>query len=178
MERTKAEIKALVQEWGCQGWNEGYFEEQRLAVIEFRMELPLPEDAVKAGIKPTWMKVRMTLPFADRNDPQFTEFKQGYRTRQRTPDAARKLYEQDLRRRWRCLWAAIRQRFINIDTGISDEWSEFGEDAVVPETKATWREHIWLRRWETIVHGEPLLPQLRLPEGVRPYGSLPERAGD
>jgi hypothetical protein len=143
--KSKAEIEALLVRYGAAefaaGWSESH------ALIGFRVRLRL---------------VRILLPMPDPDDHAFTRLSSGY---SRGAKAARELYEQERRRRWRSLLLVLKAKLEAVETGISTFEEEFMAHLVLPngQTMAEWYAPQVARIYD---HGSlpPMLPGLPLPE--------------
>lgn len=105
-ERSRAEIEKHLMKYGASRF--GYMREERTATIVFtyrrlniRMEIPLPDPADKA--------------FALTDSRKW----------KRRPEEAQKLYEQEVRRRWRSLALAIKAKLVAVEDGVATFEAEF-----------------------------------------------------
>jgi len=89
--------------------------------------------------------VRFVLPLPNRNDARFRQFKRGYSTHNRTPEAAHKEWEQACRSRWRALKLCIKAKLEAVECGITTFDEEF-------------LAHIVMRDGKTV--GQLAIPQL------------------
>lgn len=160
--RTRQQLRDLVKGWGGDRFGDVESEETYQATVQF--VIPYAPEPGQEGE----LRIRMHLPLPRPDEERFVYSTDGhgYR-RKRLKAAATAAFEQEVRRRWRCFYNAIRQKLVNIDTGISDEVSEFEPDIVVPSTGRTWREHT-----EQAI-------RLALRSGVHPswLKALPEQGG-
>jgi hypothetical protein len=113
--KTKAEIEAIVERYGAGQFLSGWVENR--AVIGFTM----------AG-----RQIKFVLPMPDKNDPAFTEYKQGSVTFLRVESAAIERWEQACRSRWRALLLVIKAKLEAVEIGISTIESEFLANIVMP----------------------------------------------
>ena len=126
-ERSKAEIEAILKNYGADqflhGWKEGQ------VVIGFR-----------AGNR----MIRFNLPL-----PQLDEFKvikikarrgDYYHERQRSELSQRDAHEQEIRRRWRALALVIKAKLEAVSSGITSFEEEFLAHIVLPGGKTVYEE--------------------------------------
>jgi hypothetical protein len=91
-------------------------------------------DRTKASIffEADGRRVRFELPLPDRNDPAFTQYKQGSTTFQRAEGEAEKRWEQASRQRWRALVLVVKAKLEAVDAGITTFEEEFLAHIVLP----------------------------------------------
>lgn len=112
IERSRAEIEGLVVRAGADQFVSGW--SGNTARVEFRL----------AG-----RFIRLDLHLPDPRDDLFTTDKRGYT---RTPEPARKLWEQACRSRWRALVLVVKAKLEAVEAGISTLEEEFLAHVVVP----------------------------------------------
>ena len=122
VERSRAEIEHLLRKYGADQFASGWSGDR--AMIQFRAE---------------GRTVRFVLPLPDPQDKQFTQHPR-YTYKPRSPEAARGAYEQEVRRRWRCLALAIKAKLECVGTKIASMEEEFMPYIVMPDGK-TVSEH-------------------------------------
>lgn len=115
-ERSRTEIERTLTRYGADQFMYGWREND--AVIAFR----------KDG-----RHVRFVLPLPSRDDRQFTEYMSRGKLSQRTEDAARKLYEQSVRQKWRALALVIKAKLEAVESGITVFDDEFMAHIMLPD---------------------------------------------
>lgn len=115
-EKSRAEIERTLTRYGADGFMYGWQGAQ--ALIAFRMNN---------------RQIKFVLPMPDRANPEFTTYQRGYRTVERTPDAAAKLWEQACRQRWRALALVVKAKLEAVECGISEFDDEFMANIVMPD---------------------------------------------
>ena len=123
VERSRAEIEQLLRKYGADQFASGWSWDR--AMIQFRAE---------------GRTIRFVLPLPDPTDKQFTQHPR-YTYKARSPEAARNAYEQEVRRRWRCLALAIKAKLECVGTKIASFEEEFMPFIVMPDGK-TASEHV------------------------------------
>lgn len=76
--------------------------------------------------------VRFILALPDPGLPEFASYRRGHTEVQRAPDAARKLWEQACRQRWRALALVVKAKLEAVECGISEFEDEFLANIVLP----------------------------------------------
>jgi len=114
-EKSKAEIERTLTRYGATEFL--YGTKTEWAVVAFKM----------AG-----RQIRFMLPLPDRRNAEFTEYKRGYSTWERTNEAANKLYEQAIRQKWRALALIIKAKLEAVESGITEFEDEFLAHIVLP----------------------------------------------
>ena len=76
--------------------------------------------------------VRFILPLPARDEKQFTEYVSRGKLWARTDDAARKLYEQAVKQRWRAISLIIKAKLEAVETGITTFEDEFLAHIMLP----------------------------------------------
>ena len=107
VERSRAEIERLLTKYGASKFISGW-DDQR-AVVGFEMR---------------GRAIRMTLPLPKPTDPAFTKRARS-RWGQSKSEAARRRFDQELRRRWRALLLVIKAKLEAVQSGIvtfEEEW--------------------------------------------------------
>jgi hypothetical protein len=103
VDRSRSEIERTLTRYGAEKF--GYFTSKDGAAIAFQ-------------VRGRAVRMRLALP-----DPD--GFLRTDRGKARTTEAARREYEAELRRRWRCLALVVKAKLEAIETGIAtfeDEW--------------------------------------------------------
>lgn len=108
---SKAEIERIVERYGAGQFMSGWDAEK--ALIAFSME---------------GRQVRFILPMPSLTEQRFTHHSRGART----PEAARKEWEQACRQRWRALCLVIKAKLEAVESGISVFEDEFMANIVLP----------------------------------------------
>lgn len=118
IDRSKAEIERLLDKYGADQFVSGW--ELGRALIGFRCH-----DRY----------VRFTLLVPDRKDKRFTHRKRkGSSFEKPRPDhAAREAWDQEMRRRWRCLALVVKAKLEAVETGITTFEQEFMAHIVMPD---------------------------------------------
>lgn len=123
--RSRDEIERTLERYGADQFLYGWQESN--AVVGFQME---------------GRRVRFVLPLPAKDAPEFTEYVSRGRLTARTDEAARKLYEQAVRQRWRALALVIKAKLEAVETGISEFEDEFMANIVLPDGKSVSQ---WMR---------------------------------
>lgn len=122
VERSRAEIETLLRKYGADqfasGWNDKESRIQFCANGRF---------------------IRFVLTMPDPNDKKFTH-QQARSWHRRTDESAKKAYEQEVRRRWRCLALVVKAKLEAVSTGITTFEDEFMAHIIMPDGK-TVSEH-------------------------------------
>lgn len=113
--RSRDEIERTLERYGADQFLYGW--QGDAAVVGFRME---------------GRQIRFILPLPARGDKAFTEYVSRGKLWARTEDAARKLYEQAVRQKWRALALVIKAKLEAIESGISLFEDEFMANIVLP----------------------------------------------
>lgn len=113
--RSRDEIERTLERYGADQFLYGWKDTD--AVVGFRME---------------GRQVQFVLPLPSKADPAFTEYDSGGKRWTRTEDAARKLYEQAVRQRWRALALVIKAKLEAVESGIAIFEDEFMANIVLP----------------------------------------------
>lgn len=94
------------------------------------------EEAATVGFRLADRQVRFVIPMPNRNDRRYTHHSRGART----PDAAKKEWEQAVRQRWRALALIIKAKLEAVSSGIIAFDDEFLANIVLPnnETAGDW----------------------------------------
>jgi hypothetical protein len=139
---SKAEIERIVGRYGANGFMSGW--NGNRAVIAFAM---------------SDRQVRFTLDMPAREDPVFTEYKQGRSTFLRTPSEAEKRWEQACRQKWRALALVVKAKLEAVESDISTFEDEFMANIVLPGGR-TVSEEVRPRIAQAYASGtmQPLLP--------------------
>lgn len=110
--RSKAEIEAIVERYGAAQFLSGWASDGS-ALIGFSMKD---------------RQVKFLLQMPDPSERRFTHHSKG----PRSPDAARKEWEQACRQKWRALGLVIKAKLEAVDAGISIFEDEFLANIVLP----------------------------------------------
>jgi hypothetical protein len=113
--RSRDEIERTLERYGADQFLYGWQDTD--AVVGFRMQ---------------GLQVRFTLPLPSKSDKAFTEYLSRGKLWLRTEDAARKLYEQAVKQRWRALALVVKAKLEAVETGISVFEDEFMANIVLP----------------------------------------------
>jgi hypothetical protein len=140
VERTKAEIEALITRFGADRFMTGH--SGREAGVAFTIN---------------GRTVQFRLPLPDRSDRVFHVTP--HRRNQRTADEAYRAWEQACRSRWRALFLCIKAKLEAITAGITTFESEFLAHIVMPNGM-TFGEHV-IPQIEEMVKGNQM-PQLQI----------------
>jgi hypothetical protein len=140
--RSRDEIERTLERYGADQFLYGWRDTN--AVVGFRMKD---------------RHVRFVLPLPSKNDKAFTEYESRGKLWLRTEEAARKLYEQAVRQRWRALALVIKAKLEAVETGISEFEDEFMANIVLPNGR-TVSEEVRPRIATAYESGEmpPMLP--------------------
>ena len=114
--RSREEIERTLERYNADQFIYGW--DGNRAVIGFRMH---------------GRQIKFLLPLPDRNDKAFTQYVSRGRLQARTEDAARKLYEQAVRQKWRALALVIKAKLEAVESGISVFEDEFMANIVLPD---------------------------------------------
>lgn len=106
VERSQAQIKALVQRAGCDQY--ATFDSEDRAMVVFTREGRM---------------IRFELQLPARSEKRFWSTPGG--RRQRSQEQAYQAWEQDCRRAWRALWLVIKAKLEAVETGITTFEDEF-----------------------------------------------------
>ena len=139
-EQSRNEIERLVMKYGAGQFVYGTQEER--AVIGFTM---------------VNRQVKFFLPLPRRSE--FSTYKRGYTTYDRSPSATADKYEQAVRQRWRALALVIKAKLEAVESGITEFESEFLAHIVMPNGQTV---------------GEALKPQI---ESAYQSGKMPPLLG-
>lgn len=113
--RSRDEIERTLERYGADQFLYGWKDTD--AVVGFRME---------------GRQVRFVLPLPCKDDKAFTEYTSRGKLWARTEEAARKLYEQAVRQRWRALALVIKAKLEAVESGIAIFEDEFMANIVLP----------------------------------------------
>ncbi|WP_174522201.1 hypothetical protein [Sphingobium amiense] len=121
--RSRDEIERTLERYGADQFMYGW--QDSSAVIAFRM---------------SGRHVKFVLPLPSKEDKAFTEYVSRGKLWARTEEAARKLYEQAVRSKWRALALVVKAKLEAVESGISEFDSEFMANIVLPggETVGEW----------------------------------------
>ncbi len=116
VERSRAEIEALVARYGARKFASGYDEDARLAVVQFELN-------------DRRILFRLHLP-----DPADREFTHDGRGRQRTALQRDNAYQAECRRLWRSLVLVLKAKLESVESGVESFDSAFLAQLVLPNT--------------------------------------------
>lgn len=122
--RSRDEIERTLERYGADQFLYGWQDTD--AVVRFRMQN---------------RHVAFILPLPSKHDKAFTEYVSRGKLWARTADAAKKLYEQAVRQRWRALALVIKAKLEAVECGITTFEDEFLANIVMPDGKLV-GEHI------------------------------------
>jgi hypothetical protein len=114
VEKSQAEIQALIRRYGARRFASGYDEDSGTAVIQFEIH---------------GLRVMFRLQLPDSTDDQFRLDGRG---RARTQAAWESAYEQECRRMWRSLVMVIKAKLESVESGIETFEEAFLPQIVVP----------------------------------------------
>lgn len=123
IERSRAEIEALLRKYGADKFSSGWNAEQAGVSFACRGKL-----------------VKFVLPFPDRNDQRIAQRRTRSGWTRRADAIAAKAYDRELRRRWRALALVIKAKLEAVESGITTFETEFMPHFVMPDGK-TVAEH-------------------------------------
>lgn len=115
-DRSRNEIERLLVRYGATSFAYGW--EGQEVMIGFRMRERM---------------IRFRLPMPDPDDDAFHVTAAG---RERTAKAARDLFEQEVRRRWRSLALVVKAKLEAVEVGIADFEHEFLANIVLPDGRS------------------------------------------
>lgn len=115
-EKSRAEIETTLRRYGADAFSYGW--EESSAIVVFRANN---------------RQIRFDIRMPDRNDPQFTEYKQGSKTQYRTDSAAYERWEKATRQKWRALALVVKAKLEAVESGISEFEEEFLAHIVLPD---------------------------------------------
>lgn len=121
--RSRDEIERTLERYGADQFLYGWKETD--ALVGFRMN---------------GLQVRFVLPLPARGDKEFTEYMSRGKLWERTEEAARKLYEQAVRQRWRALALVIKAKLEAVESGIAVFEDEFMANIVLPNGRLVGEE--------------------------------------
>jgi hypothetical protein len=123
VEKSKMEIEATVRRYGADGFMSAWADDR--ATVQFRCQNRV-------------IRFIMTLPSA--NEKRFTQWRQtpnsAFQTR--SPHAARKLWEQACRQKWRALALLVKAKLEAVDAGIASFEEAFFADIVMPDGRTVY----------------------------------------
>lgn len=114
VERSRAEVEALVARYGARKFASGYDDDARLAVVQFEM-------------RDRRVQFRLHLP-----NPASRDITHDGRGRQRTALQRQNAYEQECRRLWRSLVMVIKAKLESVESGIESFEEAFMANVVLP----------------------------------------------
>lgn len=121
--RSRDEIERTLERYGADQFLYGWKETD--ALVGFRMN---------------GRQVRFVLPLPARDNKEFTEYVSRGKLCARTDEAARKLYEQAVRQRWRALALVIKAKLEAVESGIAIFEDEFMANIVLPNGRLVGEE--------------------------------------
>ena len=114
VERSRAEIEALITRYGARKFASGWDDESGLAVIQFEM-------------LDRRIQFRLHLP-----DPQSRELTHDGRGRQRTAVQRENAYQAECRRLWRSLVLVLKAKLESVESGVETFEQAFLANVVLP----------------------------------------------
>lgn len=120
-DRTRGEIEALLARHGATAFLYARDDERRAQMIEFRL---------------SGRRIRFILPMPDPAAREFARHSRGARS----PEAARQLYDQAVRQRWRALLLVLKAKLEAVQSGIVTIEQEFLPHVLLPsgQTVGDW----------------------------------------
>ena len=137
VEKSRAEIETVLRKYGATEF--AYMTTMSKALIVFRAHERL---------------VRFTLPLPDQREEKFSFDRRTKRDRR--PEQAHRLWEQECRSRWRSLVLVIKAKLEAVQSGIMSFETEFLGNIVLPDNK-TVAEHSLPQIRESYRTGAPTL---------------------
>lgn len=116
VDKSRAEIERTLDRYGADQFSYGRDDARGLVCIQFRAQD---------------RHVRFMLILPKPTETRFTRTKQG----PRSPENARKAWEQGCRQRWRALSLCIKAKLEAVESGISEFEDEFLSNIVLPDGK-------------------------------------------
>lgn len=145
-EKSRGEIERILERYGADQFAYGW--DADAAVVAFRLNS---------------RQVRLVVPLPAKNLPRFLTYRRGSSLFERTEEAARALWEQECRQRWRALALVIKAKLEAVECGISDFESEFLANIMLPSgaTAGEWLKPQIEQAYLTGKMGSllPLLPE-------------------
>lgn len=132
IERTRAEIERLLTVHGATGYQSGWIKKNGIELAAI-------------GVEMRDRKIRFELPMPDPKSKEFTEIpgrSEWSAPRQRPAGAARQMWEQACRARWRALLLTIKAKLESVEAKIETFEEAFLANVVLPD--GTTVSH-WLR---------------------------------
>jgi hypothetical protein len=150
--RSRDEIERTLERYGADQFLYGW--QDSSAIVGFRME---------------GKHIKFVLPLPNRDAKEFTEYESRGKLWARTEEAARKLYEQSVRQKWRALSLVIKAKLEAVESGISVFEDEFMANIVLPggETVGEFMRPQIAEAYR-IGKAPNLLPMLPAPKGDAP----------
>lgn len=140
-DRSRAEIERTLMRYGADRFAYGW--EENHALIGFRMR---------------GRSVRFLLPFPDASDSEFSRTPTG---KKRAESETQRMYEQEVRRRWRALALAVKAKLEVVDSGIAQFEDEFLAYILIPgsgQTVGEWAKPELEARYDEL--GSPKMLEL------------------
>lgn len=113
--RSRDEIERTLERYGADQFLYGW--QDSSAVVGFLMNA---------------RNVKFVLPLPAKDDKEFTEYVSRGKLWARTDEAARKLYEQAVRQKWRALALVVKAKLEAVESGITTFEDEFMANIVLP----------------------------------------------
>lgn len=113
--QSRADIERTLGRYGADSF--GYMTEAGKATVVFRMKE---------------RNVRLDVPMPLPTDKVFTEYLRGRTLWKRSDNAARDLYDQAVRERWRAILAILKAKLIGVDLGVTTFEDEFFSQMILP----------------------------------------------
>lgn len=135
-EASRAEIERTLRRYGADGFMYGW--QDNRALIAFRMQ---------------GRQIRFLLTMPAPNDEAFTRHSRGARS----PESARRQWEQACRQRWRALLLIIKAKLEAVESGVSVFEDEFLANIVLPSGEGV---GAWLRPQIAAAYESGVMPPL------------------
>jgi hypothetical protein len=115
IERSVSEIERTLDRYGCEAFS--YMRRKDAGAVEFEMR---------------GRRVRIVVPLPDPADKTYTTYLRGGIRYRRTDPAAKDLWQQACRQRWRALLLVLKAKLEAVEAGISTFDQEFLANLVLP----------------------------------------------
>lgn len=109
-DRSRQEIERMLMKYGASRFGCLSDYEHKFALIEFTYKK---------------IAIQMQIPVPDRQDKKFTRCSGRMSAYRRDESSAQKLYEQEVRRKWRSLSLALKAKLVAVEDGITTFETEF-----------------------------------------------------
>jgi hypothetical protein len=121
VEKSRMEIEAIVRRYGADAFQSGWSGAQ--AMIQFRCQSRV---------------IRFLMKLPERDEKRFTHYVRGSSWQARSPEAARKEWEQGCRQKWRALALLVKAKLEAVDAGIATIEEAFFADIVMPDGRTVY----------------------------------------